>query len=189
MQAMYWRGGLTPTDDGNVAIVAGATLGGGSTVNWQNCVRPPDQVRAGWAADHGLDGVDGPAFDAHLDAVLDRIGARADCTDLNGVNQRLADGADGLGWSWSPAVRNTDPATYDPATAGHVGFGDRTGSKQGTLVTYLRDAAAAEARIVCRARVQRVLASGGRAAGVQAEFVGPAGERRELKVNAPRVVV
>jgi ketosteroid isomerase-like protein len=28
-----------------VAILAGATLGGGSTINWQNCVRPPDAVR------------------------------------------------------------------------------------------------------------------------------------------------
>jgi choline dehydrogenase-like flavoprotein len=41
LRDLYWRGGLNLTDEGNVAMVAGATLGGGSTINWQNCVRPP----------------------------------------------------------------------------------------------------------------------------------------------------
>jgi choline dehydrogenase-like flavoprotein len=186
---LYWRGGLNLTEEGNVAVLAGATLGGGSTINWQNCVRPPQPVRENWATEHGLTGVDGAGLDEHLDAVLERISATADCTDLNGVNQRLADAAGALGWSWHRSVRNTDAATYDPATAGHGGFGDRTGSKQGTLRTYLRDAAGAGARIVCRARVIRVLADGGRAAGVETELLLPAGGRRPLTVRAGTVVV
>ncbi len=189
MRELYWRGGLTLTEDGNVAIVAGATLGGGSTINWQNCVRPPALVRARWAAEHGLAGLDGPDFDAHLDAVLARISATDACTDLNGVNQRLADGAEALGWSWTRAVRNTDPGTYDPATAGHVGYGDRTGSKQGTLATYLHDAAGHGARLVCRARVERVRIEAGRTEGVDAELTRPDGTTRRLKVQADTVVL
>jgi choline dehydrogenase-like flavoprotein len=186
---LYWRGGLNLTEEGNVAMTAGATLGGGSTINWQNCVRPPQPVRESWATEHGLAGLDGAGFDEHLDAVLERISATSDCTDLNGVNQRLADAAGTLGWSWHRSVRNTDPASYDPATAGHVGFGDRTGSKQGTLRTYLRDAAGAGARLVCRARVVRVRTEGGRAAGVEAELLLPSGGRRPLTVRAGTVVV
>jgi choline dehydrogenase-like flavoprotein len=186
---LYWRGGLNLTEEGNVAMLAGATLGGGSTINWQNCVRPSQPVRENWATEHGLDGVGDADFDDHLDAVLDRISATSACTDLNGVNQRLADAADALGWSWTRSVRNTDEATYDPATAGHVGFGDRTGSKQGTLRTYLRDAADAGARIVCRARVVRVLVEDGHAAGVEAELLLPSGARRPLTVRAETVVV
>lgn len=189
MREMYWRGGMTLTEDGNVAIVAGATLGGGSTINWQNCVRPPALVRGRWAAEHGLDGLDGAEFDTHLDAVLERISATDACTDLNGVNQRLADAAEALGWSWTRAVRNTDPKSYDPASAGHVGFGDRTGSKQGTLATYLLDAAGNGARLICRARVQRVLVEGGRATGVEAELTGPDGTTRRLTVQADTVVL
>ncbi|MEX1162558.1 MAG: GMC family oxidoreductase [Nitriliruptor sp.] len=189
LSELYWRGGLNLTTDGNVAILAGATLGGGSTINWQNCVRPPDHVRETWARDHGLDGVDGAAFDDHLDAVLERISATDDCTDLNGTNQRLADAADALGWGWSKAVRNTDPASYSPETAGHVGFGDRTGSKQGTLRTYLKDAEAHGARIVTRARVTRVLRTDGRATGVEAEVTLPTGDIVALRVDAPDVVV
>jgi choline dehydrogenase-like flavoprotein len=189
LREMYWRGGLNLTEDGNVAILAGATLGGGSTINWQNCVRPPDAVRGTWATDHGLEELDTTEFDGHLKAVLDRVSATSECTDLNGVNQRLADAADALGWSWSPAVRNTDAATYSPETAGHVGFGDRTGSKQGTLATYLRDAADAGTRIVCRARATRVLVEGGHAAGVEADLALPSGGSRPLTVRATTVVV
>ncbi|MEX1177721.1 MAG: GMC family oxidoreductase [Nitriliruptor sp.] len=189
LRELYWRGGLNLTVDGNVAILAGATLGGGSTINWQNCVRPPDHVRELWASEHGLDGVDGPAFDDHLDAVLERISATDSCTDLNPTNQRLADAADALGWSWSKAARNTDPATYSPETAGHVGFGDRTGSKQGTLRTYLKDAEGHGARIVTRAKVTRVLRADGHATGIEAEVTLPTGEVIALRVAADQVVV
>lgn len=186
---MYWRGGATVTEDGNVAILAGATLGGGSTVNWQNCVRPPAAVRSDWAGTYGLEGLDGPGFDAHLDAVSERISATTACSDLNGPNTRLARGAEALGWTWHRAARNTDPERYSPETAGHVGFGDRTGSKQGTLKTYLPDAVAAGARIVPRCEVLRVLTDGGRATGVAAERLHADGSRSPVHVRAPRVVV
>ncbi len=189
LRELYWRGGLNLTDEGNVAILAGATLGGGSTINWQNCVPPPDPVRTEWATAHGLDGLDGAGFDAHLDAVLERISGTDACTDLNGTNARLAAGADALGWSWHAAVRNCDPATYSAETAGHVGFGDRTRSKQGTLVTYLHDAAEAGARLVCRARVTRVRTDGGKATGVEAQLTGASGAVRPLTVHASTVVV
>ena len=73
-QQMYWRGGPTPTADGNVSLVAGTTLGGGTTINWTNCLRTRPWVREQWA-EHGLEGVNGPDFDRHLDAVMSRIGA------------------------------------------------------------------------------------------------------------------
>ena len=74
-QEMFWRGGPNPTADGNVSLVAGTTLGGGTTINWTNCLRTRPWVREQWAREHGLEGVDGPDFDRHLDAVLERIGA------------------------------------------------------------------------------------------------------------------
>src|SRR3954453_2874970 len=35
---MSWRGGPPPTADGNVSLQAGATLGGGTTITWSNCL-------------------------------------------------------------------------------------------------------------------------------------------------------
>jgi hypothetical protein len=41
-QEMYWRGGPVPTADGNITLQAGSTLGGGTVINWQNCLRTKD---------------------------------------------------------------------------------------------------------------------------------------------------
>jgi hypothetical protein len=90
-QQMFWRGGPNPTADGNVSLVAGTTLGGGTTINWTNCLRTRPWVREQWA-EQGLEGVDGPDYDRHLDAVLERIGANDGCSDLNGTQQRLREG-------------------------------------------------------------------------------------------------
>lgn len=38
-QGMYENGGLLATEDGSMAVLAGATLGGGTRINW--CARRP----------------------------------------------------------------------------------------------------------------------------------------------------
>ena len=63
-------------------------VGGGTVVNWTNCLRTHDWVREEWAREHGLEGLDGPEFDAHLDAVWERLGVNADCSDLSGPHLR-----------------------------------------------------------------------------------------------------
>jgi choline dehydrogenase-like flavoprotein len=183
MGSLFYRGGLASSVEG-VALLAGSCLGGGTTVNWTNCVRPPARVRDDWAA-AGLEGLDGPDFDGHLDAVLTRISANDRCSDMNDPNLRLAEGCERLGWSFKRAVRNTDPATYDPVSAGYLGFGDQSGSKQGTLKTFLTDAFEHGSQFVVRCRAGRILTEGGRAAGVEATHAGGA----RVTVRCPRVVV
>ena len=189
-QNLYWRGGPTPTADLNISLMAGTTLGGGSTINWTNCLRTRPWVREEWARGHGLEGVDSPDFDRHLDAVTARIGVNDRCSDLNGPNQRIKDGAARLGWSFQLLSRNADTATYDPGTAGYMGFGDQSGSKLGTMKTFLQDAFNAGADIIVRCRAEKVLVEQGRAAGVEATYRDPAtGATAKVTVRAPRVVV
>ena len=189
-QNIYWRGGPTLTADMNINIQAGATLGGGSTVNWTNCLRTRTWVREEWAREHGLEGVDGPDYDRHLDAVSQRIGVNDNCSELNGPNQRLKDGADKLGWAFRVLSRNADPATYDPVSAGYLGFGDQSGSKLGTMKTYLQDAFDAGADIIVRCRASKVLVEAGRAAGVEATYADPVtGATAKVTVRAPQIVV
>ena len=188
-QNLYWRGGYTPTADGTVALIAGGTLGGGTTVNWNNCVRTPAWVRAQWASEHGLEGLDGPDFDAHLESVFARIQANDRCSDLNGPHQQLERGARKLGYTFRRSFRNVDPAKYDPEISGFHGFGDISGGRQSTLNTYLLDAYRSGARIVTRAKAMRVVTSAGRASGVLATVTGADGRRRSLTVRAPKVVV
>src|SRR5689334_5702425 len=188
-QQMFWRGGPTLTADGNVSLVAGTTLGGGTTINWTNCLRTRPWVREQWAREHGLEGVDGPEFDRHLDAVMGRINANDRCSDLNGTQQRLREGAEALGWSFETIIRNTDPDSYTPEMAGYLGFGDQSGSKQSADRTWLADAQRRGARFLTFTRARRVLTDSGRAGGVEAVWQTPDGRGAQITVKAPRVVV
>lgn len=161
-QNMLYRSGLAATVDGNAAMLAGYTLGGGTTINWQNWIKPRPHVVADW-------GLDTAEWERHLAAVSARVGANADCSDLNGPHQRMTEAAATLGYSFHRTTRNVDPARYDAKIAGYTQFGDQGASKQGTLVTYLRDAADAGARILTGAVVRKVLTENGRAAGVVTE--------------------
>lgn len=189
-QNLYRAGGLAQTADGQVALMTGANLGGGSTVNWTNCLRTYDWVREEWEREHGLEGLAGADYDRHLDAVSARIGVTDACSDPNGPNQRLLDGAAALGIDGRAITRNADPDKYDADLAGLMGFGDVTGAKLGTLKTYLQDAADAGARFVVDCRADRVIVEHGRAAGVEATYTDPVtGAATQVVVRAPQVVV
>ena len=188
---MLYKGGVGPTADGNVALLAGATLGGGTTVNWQNCYEPSRAVRQEWARDFGLDDIATDAFDRHIAAVVARIKGTTECSDLNGPHQRMAEGARQLGWSTHVVMRNVDRDLYDPTMAGYCQFGDPTMSKMSTLATYLQDAYDAGARILVHTRGQRVLVDGqGHAIGVEAVHTDPTTqESQPVTIHAPVVVV
>jgi len=189
-QNLFWRGGPTPTADMNVSLQAGSCLGGGTVINWTNSLRTTPWVREQWEKEFGLQGLAGPDFDAHIDAVWERLGVNDRCSELNGPQQRMKAGADALGWSFATAHRNTDPATYSFETAGYMGFGDQSGSKQSTTKTYLQDAYDRGAVILTRCTAQRVLHDGGTASGVQAVWADPeSGRSASVTVHAPQVVV
>jgi len=189
-QEMFWRGGPTPSADGNISMQAGTTLGGGTTINWTNCLRTTDWVRSDWANDHGLEGLDGSDYDRHLDSVLARIGATDKCSDLNGPQQRMKEAADALDWSFKTIVRNANPEKYSPDSAGHLGFGDQSGSKNSGDRTWLRDAFENGADLYVRSRAQRVLTENGRATGVEALHIDAEGNVvGSFTVRTPTVVV
>ena len=175
-QQLYWRGGPTPTADLNVSLQAGACLGGGTVINWTNCLRTHPWVREEWGLDRD--------FDRHLDAVLERLGATDAASDPNGPTQRLREGAEKLGWSFRRVVRNADPERYSPETAAFMGFGDQSGSKRSATRTYLLDAVEHGADVLVHTRALRVLVEAGRAAGVEAVFE----DRIPVTVRAPQVV-
>ncbi|NMO17795.1 FAD-dependent oxidoreductase [Pyxidicoccus fallax] len=189
-QQLYWRGGPTPTADMNVSLMAGACLGGGTTVNWTNCLRMKPWVREQWASEFGLEDVATEAFDRHLDAVWRELSVNDRCSELNRPQEAMQRGAQTLGWNFIRAHRNWDPERHDPARAGYMGFGDASGAKRSTTKTYLRQAADHGAEILVGCFVERVLVEGGRAAGVEARWTAADGSRAaRVTVRAPRVVV
>jgi choline dehydrogenase-like flavoprotein len=158
-------------------------------VNWTNCLRTHDWVRSEWASEHGLEGLDQPDFDSHLDAVWERLGVNGDCSDLSGPHLRMKEACEELGYDFRSITRNTDPATYEPSSAAYMGFGDQSGSKRSTAKTYLVDAQRDGATIVSDCRVERILVEDGRAAGVEAVYMDPEAAAAGNGAAPTRVVV
>ncbi len=189
-QNLYWRGGPTPTTDMNITLQAGSCLGGGTVINWTTSLRTKDWVREQWAREHGLADIATDAFDRHLDAVCERLQVNDRCSEFNRPTRAMKRAAERLGWSFQTISRNWDPGRHDPAMAGYMGFGDQSGAKQSTLLTYLPDATDHGAQLLTGCFVERILVEGGRAAGVQGTWSDPAtGRSARVTVRAPQVVL
>ena len=164
----------------------------GPSINWTNCLRTRPWVREQWASEHGLEGVDGPDYDRHLDAVFERLSVNDRCSDLNGPQQRMKEGAERARLVASRRSCATPTRScYDPASAAYLGFGDQSGSKLSTAADLpagrVRRAAPTSS---CAARVERVLVENGRAAGVEGTWIDPeTGRTARVTVRAPQVVV
>lgn len=185
-QKLFWRGGPQMSADMNISIQAGSCLGGGTVVNWTNSLKTKPWVREQWAREFGLEDVGTDEWDRHVDAIWERITVTDQASDLNVPNQRMRDGAEALGWNFAITNRNTDRAHYDVESAGYMGFGDQSGSKQSTMKTYLQDAFDAGAQIVVHTMALTVLTEDGRAAGVAAQHTLTGAK---VTVRAPHVVV
>lgn len=178
--SLYLESGLAASDDLGVSVLAGACVGGGTTVNWCTSLRLTDKVAQQWSDASG--GVDfGARLAEHYDAVTTRLGIAP--THLhNENNAALLRGAKALAWEHSEIPRN---ASGCDDGCGYCGFGCAYGHKRSTPATYLRDAVAAGATIVTGARVERVVFQGSRASGVDAVL----SDGQRVRVRASTVVV
>ena len=189
LDCMYESHGLLTTSDGNIMILAGATLGGGSTINWCCSLDLPEHVRQEWIIKHGLTQF-GSCFDEHMTSIKERIG----CSDKTGVehnklNQCLIDSCNTLKYKWDIAGQNLRNGSDD--ATGFVCFGDRYGNKNDGLATYLKDAISHGTKIIENCFVEKVLMEptgssgrGQRATGVIANV----GTHR-IQIKAKRCVI
>lgn len=137
MEAMYEGRGMITTDDVSVLILAGATVGGGSAVNWSASIRTPDHVRREWCDEHGLELFGSKAYDRALDAVCGRMGVQSDVADEGFNNMVLRRGCTELGYPVSSVPCNAPPDHY----CGWCHLGCKDGKKKGTTETWLADVA------------------------------------------------
>jgi choline dehydrogenase-like flavoprotein len=188
MLELYLGGGLATSEDGSIAIFAGSTLGGGTVVNYMNCIRTPENIRREWAA-MGIEGIDRPDYERHIDAVWERLAVNDTATSHNRTHKKLIEGCEKLRYPQRALTRNTDVSCEDPSVCGYCFAGCQKGCKQSTMKTFLQDAANAGARFVVGCRAERILVRDGRAAGVEATVTHEDGSTTRLSVNAPSVVV
>ena len=187
MQRLLREGGLSGTRDSSMSLLAGASIGGGTTVNWQSCFRTPDDVRDEWAELSGCAFFETDSFSESLDAVWRRIGASTDESEINENNSVICRGAKSLGYSWNVVARNS--LGCDPAQCGNCTFGCRVGGKQSAATTYLMDAIRSGAQVIAPYSARKLAQSKGKVTGVEGTYADPNGEPRPLTIVAPRVVL
>jgi choline dehydrogenase-like flavoprotein len=178
---LFLRRGLLATSDLGVVVLAGSCLGGGTVVNWSDSLRTPADVLGEWEMEHGLEGVTAPAYQRGFELAEQRMGVNVLDSVPNENNAALKRGCEMLGYHWDPIPRN---ASGCEQRCGGCQFGCPYGRKQSALLTFLRDAHDGGARIIAGCRVDRVLVSAGRAAGVEGHAAG-----HSVVVRAPTVVV
>jgi choline dehydrogenase-like flavoprotein len=192
MSRLYDAKGALSTRDGGISLLAGACLGGGTTVNWAGAFRTPGYILQEWARAHDAPQFVSPDFQRSLDAVAEALSVNTDYPRHNGQNQALRDGSARLGQATRLIARNEKGLTDSDLHFRGLGFstlGDAHGIKQGTLNTYLRTAAAHGARLLPDTHAERVTTAAGRATGAEATHRTADGRQVRITVRAERVVV
>ncbi|KAH7415253.1 hypothetical protein KP509_14G034300 [Ceratopteris richardii] len=154
LDKMYEGGGILTTAECNVLLLAGATLGGGSAINWGASFKTPSHVLEEWAVVEGLPLFNkGSQYEAAMEAVLSRLSVQPDPGEENLQNRLMWKGCKKLGYHIVHASRNS---IADHA-CGWCGFGCWNGKKQATSETWLVDATTNGATILSSVSVNAVL--------------------------------
>ena len=189
MQKLFQQSGTAATSDLSFVLLAGRGAGGGTTVNWNTCLKPPARVLSEWESEFGVAGVTGPEFATFLDDAWKTLGVNEAESQRNGNNAALWDGCKALGYS-----EGTDFHTISRNAVGckqrcdFCTYGCIYSAKQSTALTYLPRAQRRGAKLVFNARVEHVVIEGGAAKGVVAR-VGPEPGGHRLEVKSRAVVV
>jgi choline dehydrogenase-like flavoprotein len=184
-ETMYEKKGALTTQDTSMMILAGSTLGGGTTINWAGSLRTPDNVLEEWARDYGFEGAISPEYKASMDAVSARMNVNSDECALNGNNAQLVKGSEKLGYPVEIIPRNVKGCE----DCGYCNFGCSFGAKQSTVKTYLQDAVKRGAKIVVRATVERITHAQGKATGAIMSVRDDEGNVKQVTIKANTVVV
>jgi len=177
---LYEKRGILTTDDVGIVVLAGSSLGGGTTINWTASLPTPAHILREWETELGVSGAAGPEWQASLEAVSERIHVTTEYSDQNRQNSLLREGSEALGYSWRTLARNVNNCD----DCGYCGFGCRFGAKQSALLTYLQDAHENGTDIITNCYAERLMISEGKVTGVEATVNGHA-----VRIHSPRVVL
>lgn len=181
---MYLDKALSSTADGGIQILSGATLGGGTVINYSTSFPTPADVRAEWDSVAGFSDVfTSRAYSDSISEVQARLEVNTDHGVPSTRAQLMEKGLRELGWHVDEMPRNAVGCTEEQC--GYCTMGCRVGAKRSVLATFLEDAAGEGARIVTGASVDQVTTTtDGVADGVIAHVRGS-----ELTVRAKAVVL
>jgi len=186
MRKLYRRGGTTMAYGNTVIpIPVGKAVGGTTIINNGTCFRAPESALREWR-DLGLTDMRPQLLDPYYARVEETLGvAPATKEALGQTAAIIARGAEALGWSHAPLLRNAPGCDGQ----GLCCFGCPTAAKRSTDVSYIPRALERAAQLHTGVRVERVTVAGDTAIGVEGVAVGRDGEAVPVRVRAGVVVL
>ncbi len=186
---LYQESMQRTTADLGIAILQGRAVGGTTVVNWTTSYRTPERVVDHWAKAHAVGGFKYQDVVPHYEKIEARLGIhKVPEAQMNANNRKLFEGCRAMGWEVDTIHRNVVACIQ----TGQCGLGCPVNAKRSMLVTYVPDAVDAGARLLYRARVDRLEARGtevraAHATLLDAEGVRPTGRR--AMITAKRFVL
>lgn len=183
----YEQGGLLTSTDGSIIVFAGATLGGGTQINWSGAFRTPDYVLDEWADLHDAPMFTSTEFQQSLDAVDKLFGVNTENSAHNAQNQNLWNGSAVQNHDVKLIPRNVHNCTAtDTKMCGYCGFGCRLGNKLSSVKQNLQHP---NIKVIPQAEAQKILIEKGQAVGATIIQTQGNGTSHSFTIKADRVVV
>jgi choline dehydrogenase-like flavoprotein len=178
---LYQESAARKTRDKAITILQGRCVGGSTTVNWTTSFRTPPATLAYWRERLGLRELTEAALAPWFERMERRLSIAPWQTAPNENNQVLLRGAQRLGIGAGRIQRNVRGCW----NLGYCGVGCPTNAKQSMLVTTIPAALRRGARLICRARVERLRIVAGRVEALEARAL----EAQGIRPRAQNIVV
>jgi choline dehydrogenase-like flavoprotein len=181
---LYQESAARKTADKAITILQGRCVGGSTTVNWTTSFRTPAATLGYWRARLGLDELTEFSMLPWFERMEQRLSIAPWGVAPNENNEALRRGAQTLGVATGVIRRNVKGCW----NLGYCGMGCPTNAKQSMLVTTIPSALSAGARLVSRARVERLRTTGDavtrlEAQALDAHGIGPAVARVRVRAR------
>ncbi|XP_059316208.1 long-chain-alcohol oxidase FAO4A-like [Lycium ferocissimum] len=135
MDQMYLGNGLLATKDMDIMLLAGSTVGGGSTINWSASIQTPQHVLKEWSESYNLELFESELYKGAMKIVCEKMGVQSEIQDEGFQNMILRKGCQELGYPVETVPTNAPSDHY----CGWCSMGCKDGRKKGAAETWLVD--------------------------------------------------